>query len=194
MSSGYLPLWPTPDFRKTYKLTTSIIAEANEINCHKPKFWHLFSYRLHGATEYFKFSVAFSFPTKGKKLCHEWAKKCKEEFAFFLDGRNHMTFNTVCKHSFRTCILECPYDRSKRSVTDLPHGSDVGSVTFTEKGEEIIYFTKDTVLPPFLPLSQFIIQSKYTVNAKLLYGLLLNRTLSKQFNPLSVRPWRKRSG
>lgn len=51
------------------------------------------------------------------------SKKCKEEFAFFLDGRNHMTFNTVCKHGFRTCIPECPYDRSKRSATDLPHAT-----------------------------------------------------------------------
>lgn len=41
----------------------------------------------------------------------------------------------------------------------------------------MIYFTKDTALPPFVPLPRFIIQGKYTVNAKLLYGLLLNRTL-----------------
>ena len=41
----------------------------------------------------------------------------------------------------------------------------------------MIYFTKDTALPPFVPLPRFIIQGEYTVNAKLLYGLLLNRTL-----------------
>lgn len=41
----------------------------------------------------------------------------------------------------------------------------------------MIYFTKDTTLPPFVPLPRFIIQGEYTVNAKLLYGLILNRTL-----------------
>ena len=41
----------------------------------------------------------------------------------------------------------------------------------------MIYFTKDTALPPFVPLPRFIIQGEYTVNAKLLYGLILNRTL-----------------
>ena len=32
-------------------------------------------------------------------------------------------------------------------------------------------------MPPFVPLPRFIIQGEYTVNAKLLYGLILNRTL-----------------
>lgn len=41
----------------------------------------------------------------------------------------------------------------------------------------MIYFTKDTALPPFVPIPRFIIQGEYTVNAKLLYGLILNRTL-----------------
>ena len=41
----------------------------------------------------------------------------------------------------------------------------------------MIYFTKDTTLPPFVPLPRFIIQGEYTINAKLLYGLILNRTL-----------------
>ena len=41
----------------------------------------------------------------------------------------------------------------------------------------MIYFTKDTALPPFVPLPRFIIQGEHTINAKLLYGLILNRTL-----------------
>lgn len=41
----------------------------------------------------------------------------------------------------------------------------------------MIYFTKDTVLPPFVPLPRFIIRGEHTINAKLLYGLILNRTL-----------------
>lgn len=41
----------------------------------------------------------------------------------------------------------------------------------------MIYFTKDTALPPFVPLPRFIIRDEHTINAKLLYGLILNRTL-----------------
>ncbi|MCD7771095.1 MAG: replication initiator protein A [Oscillospiraceae bacterium] len=42
------------------------------------------------------------------------------------------------------------------------------------------YFKKDTVLPPFIPLPRFIVAGEYSVNAKLLYGLLLSRTMLSQ--------------
>ncbi|MCD7847856.1 MAG: replication initiator protein A [Oscillospiraceae bacterium] len=42
------------------------------------------------------------------------------------------------------------------------------------------YFKKDTVLPPFIPLPRFIVAGGYSVNAKLLYGLLLSRTMLSQ--------------
>lgn len=41
----------------------------------------------------------------------------------------------------------------------------------------MIYFKKDTALPPFIPLPRFMIASEHSINAKLLYGLLLNRTM-----------------
>ena len=44
----------------------------------------------------------------------------------------------------------------------------------------MIYFKKDTALPPFIPLPRFIIASEHSINAKLLYGLLLNRTMLSQ--------------
>lgn len=43
-----------------------------------------------------------------------------------------------------------------------------------------MYFRLDTVLPPFIPLPHFIIAGEYSVNAKLLYGLLLGRTQLSQ--------------
>lgn len=43
-----------------------------------------------------------------------------------------------------------------------------------------MYYRLDTVLPPFIPLPHFIIAGEYSVNAKLLYGLLLGRTLLSQ--------------
>ena len=71
------------------------------------------------------------------------SKKRKEELAFFLNERNRMTYNPLCrrcvhgcKQSFRAIILECPHYHSKRSVTDLPRGPDAYSATFTEGGEE----------------------------------------------------------
>ena len=44
----------------------------------------------------------------------------------------------------------------------------------------MIYFKKDTALPPFIPLPRFMIASEHSMNAKLLYGLLLNRTMLSQ--------------
>ena len=39
-----------------------------------------------------------------------------------------------------------------------------------------IYFKLNTALPPFIPLPRFMLAGEYSINAKLLYGLLLNRT------------------
>ena len=44
----------------------------------------------------------------------------------------------------------------------------------------MIYFKKDTALPPFIPIPRFMIASEHSINAKLLYGLLLNRTMLSQ--------------
>ena len=44
----------------------------------------------------------------------------------------------------------------------------------------MIYFKKDAALPPFIPLPRFMIASEHSINAKLLYGLLLNRTMLSQ--------------
>lgn len=50
------------------------------------------------------------------------SKKCKEEWAFFLNERNRITYNPLCrkcrrtcKQSFRAMIIECPPFRSKRA-------------------------------------------------------------------------------
>lgn len=44
----------------------------------------------------------------------------------------------------------------------------------------MIFFKKNTPLPPFVPLPRFMIASEHSINAKLLYGILLNRTLLSQ--------------
>ena len=43
-----------------------------------------------------------------------------------------------------------------------------------------IYFKLDTALPPFIPLPCFMLAGEYSINAKMLYGLLLNRTTLSQ--------------
>ena len=43
-----------------------------------------------------------------------------------------------------------------------------------------IYFKLNTTLPPFIPLPRFMLAGDYSINAKLLYGLLLNRTTLSQ--------------
>ena len=46
-----------------------------------------------------------------------------------------------------------------------------------------IYIRKNTPLPPFIPLPKFILRTELSLNAKLLYGLLLNRSmLSRKYN------------
>lgn len=45
----------------------------------------------------------------------------------------------------------------------------------------MIYYKVDTALPPYIPLPRFLMASELSINAKLLYGLLLGRTtLSKK--------------
>lgn len=41
----------------------------------------------------------------------------------------------------------------------------------------MIYITRDTTLPPFVPMPRFMLVGEYSINAKLLYALLLNRTM-----------------
>ncbi len=54
------------------------------------------------------------------------SKKRKEELALFLNGKNRVTFHTLCrkcrrdcKQSFSADIVDCPRYESKRS---LPRG------------------------------------------------------------------------
>lgn len=50
-----------------------------------------------------------------------------------------------------------------------------------------MYYKKDTPLPPYIPVPHFMLKSNYTLNAKLIYGLLLNRTqLSRKNNMVSA--------
>ncbi len=50
------------------------------------------------------------------------SKKRKAEWSFFLNDRNRITYNELCrncihdcKQSFRTLVIECPHYCSKRS-------------------------------------------------------------------------------
>ena len=49
------------------------------------------------------------------------SKKYKQEWQFFLDDRNRMKYNELCKkcereckQSFRAIIIDCPYERKNR--------------------------------------------------------------------------------
>lgn len=48
------------------------------------------------------------------------------------------------------------------------------------KDVDSIFIKCNTKLPPYLPLPRFILRSELSLNAKLLYGLLLNRTTLSQ--------------
>jgi hypothetical protein len=49
------------------------------------------------------------------------SKKYKQEWQFFLDDRNRMKYNELCKkcereckQSFRAIIIDCPFERKNR--------------------------------------------------------------------------------
>ena len=46
----------------------------------------------------------------------------------------------------------------------------------------MVYFNSKTKLPPFLALPHFVLDGKYSLNAKVVYGLLLNRAMLSRHN------------
>lgn len=57
----------------------------------------------------------------------QMSKKRKQEWSFFLNDRNRITYNEFCrkcvhdcKQSFRATVIECPRYCSKRSQKPLP--------------------------------------------------------------------------
>ena len=62
-----------------------------------------------------------TFREKGCDSCPRLSKKYKQEWAFFLDHRNRMKYNELCKkcekeckQSFRAIIIDCPFERKNR--------------------------------------------------------------------------------
>ena len=60
-------------------------------------------------------------PEKGGISMPRLSKKYKQEWQFFLDDRNRMKYNELCKkcereckQSFRAIIIDCPYERKNR--------------------------------------------------------------------------------
>ena len=57
------------------------------------------------------------------------SKKRKQEWTFFLNDRNRITYNLLCrkcrracKQSFRATVVECPAFISKRARKEPEHG------------------------------------------------------------------------
>ena len=60
-------------------------------------------------------------PEKGGISMPRLSKKYKQEWQFFLDDRNRMKYNELCKkcereckQSFRAIIIDCPFERKNR--------------------------------------------------------------------------------
>lgn len=60
-------------------------------------------------------------PEKGGISMPRLRKKYKQEWQFFLDDRNRMKYNELCKkcereckQSFRAIIIDCPFERKSR--------------------------------------------------------------------------------
>ena len=61
---------------------------------------------------------------KGGYRVPRLSKKYKQEWAFFLDHRNRMKYNDLCKkcireckQSFRAIIIDCPFERKPKKNT-----------------------------------------------------------------------------
>lgn len=60
------------------------------------------------------------------------SKKRRQEWAMFLDERNRISYNELCrkcqndcKQSFRVLVIECPNYESKRKSEDGEQESDI---------------------------------------------------------------------
>ena len=60
-------------------------------------------------------------PEKGGVSMPRLSNKYKQEWQFFLDDRNRMKYNELCKkcereckQSFRAIIIDCPFERKNR--------------------------------------------------------------------------------
>lgn len=88
------------------------------------------------------------------------SKKRKQKWAFFLNERNLITYNPLCRKCRRTC---------KQSFR---------ATIIAE------YITAETTLPPppYLPYPRFLLKMDISQTAKLLYALLLDRSALSQKN------------
>lgn len=66
----------------------------------------------------------------GGAIVPRMSKKRKEEWAFFLNTRNRITYNELCrkcenncKQSFRAVVVLCPHYKSKRRKEQKQHES-----------------------------------------------------------------------
>lgn len=60
-------------------------------------------------------------PEEGGNYMPRLSKKYKQEWNFFLDERNRIRYNDLCKkcekeckQSFRAIIVDCPFERKNR--------------------------------------------------------------------------------
>jgi len=74
-------------------------------------------YRMSGDTGFY----CPGLPEKGGISMPRLSKKYKQEWQFFLDDRNRMKYNELCKkcereckQSFKAIIIDCPYERKNR--------------------------------------------------------------------------------
>ena len=72
-----------------------------------------------GKLQKIRLSIAMS---KGEVFMPRMSKKRKQEWQFFLNRRNRMTYNPLCrkcaygcKQSFRAVVMDCPRYYSKRA-------------------------------------------------------------------------------
>ena len=88
------------------------------------------------------------------------SKKRKQKWAFFLNERNRITYNPLCRKCRRTC---------KQSFR---------ATIIAE------YITAETTLPPppYLPYPRFLLKMDISQTAKLLYALLSDRSALSQKN------------
>lgn len=109
------------------------------------------------------------------------SKKRKEEWAFFLNDRGRIAYNALCrrcvhncKQSFCAAVIICPHYRSKT----IPPSTLIALCRRKEVMHNLLQ--NQHPLPPFVPLPRFILRGEYSINAKLLYALLLGRTQLSQ--------------
>ena len=109
------------------------------------------------------------------------SKKRKEEWAFFLNDRGRIAYNALCEQVCPRLQTKFPCCGDRLSALPLQTIQPPALIALRRR-KEVMYHLLQNRYPAaaFRAVARFILRGEYSINAKLLYALLLGRTQLSQ--------------